>query len=104
MNSKLLKAALLSLVLLLTPLMSAQAQGHGHGRGRGRVGTQHRRVQFNTPRRVRRGRNLTPGTPRRSVNLDGIAHSPEFNPNAKHSTWRGRSSSVGTRGRGHGKH
>lgn len=69
MFTRWLKALTLVLALMFTATLPAQAQGKGHGgRGHGKVRMEDHHVTFSPSRRVRRGRNITPGVPRRSVN------------------------------------
>ncbi len=63
-----LKAMTLALALLVCAALPAQAhKGHGHHKGRRTFLTRHANSANPTPgipRRVRRGRNMHPGTPR----------------------------------------
>lgn len=70
MFTRWLKALTLVLALSFAATLPAQAQGkgQGHGRGHSKVRANDRRVTFSTPRRVRRGRNMTPGVRRGSIN------------------------------------
>ena len=72
---KILQGAAILLALTLTPALAAGAQGEkgrGHGRGGGKVRddiptvvrVNRRNPSPRTPRRVRRGRNTTPGVRR----------------------------------------
>jgi hypothetical protein len=110
MMKNILRAGALLLAFTLAPVVSANAhdhdRGHGHAHGRRhnrRTTLTHwddRNPTPGIPRRVRRGRNWTPGTPRG-------AFTPTTFP-----TSEGRSlgrqirhdNNGGGHGRGHGKH
>jgi len=69
---KILRAAALLLALTLAPVFTASAHDNGrrhrHGRKRTTVHVNHRNPTPGVARRVRRGRNLTPGVRRGPFN------------------------------------
>jgi hypothetical protein len=80
---KILRGAAILLALTLAPVFTAGAHDHGgrHRHGRKRVTTttvhvNHRNPTPGTPRRVRRGRNTTPGVRRGPINSTTTVATP----------------------------
>ncbi len=101
---KMLQGAALLLALAFVPLVSASAHDkntkHRHGRKRGTVTTIHVNHRNPTPgvaRRVRRGRNTTPGVRRGSISSTTNVMTPRRNR-------AGAAAALEHKGRGHGKH
>jgi hypothetical protein len=105
---KMLQAAAILLALTLAPVLTASAHDnkgrkHRHGRKRTTVTTahvNHRNPSPGVPRRVRRGRNTTPGVRR------GAAATTRTTATAPRRTRTGAGAAVALehKGRGHGKH
>ncbi|HLL75678.1 MAG TPA: hypothetical protein VK421_10480 [Pyrinomonadaceae bacterium] len=102
-----LRGAAILLALTLAPVLTASAQGtkgRGHGRGGGRVRddittvhTTRRNTTPRTPRRVRRGRNTTPGVRRGPIASTATITTP------RRTRTRAGAAVALERGSGHGR-